>query len=175
MSLPSPQWQRNPYAVSPAVLANAQPLAQLALASRLVRLTAHLIDLLILSATLVPFAIGLWLDVSEHLPPSYTITGGVLTLVVGTAWAAFNLHLLSRNGQSIGKRLLSIKVVRRDGSPASLGRIFWLRNLVNGLPQLIPLAGQLYALLDALMIFSQTRQCLHDQIADTQVIRDRRT
>jgi uncharacterized RDD family membrane protein YckC len=174
MSLPSPQWQRNPFAVSPAVLANAQPLAQLALASRPVRMAAHLIDGLILSATLAPAAIGLWLDVSKHLRPNYTITGGLLTLVVGTAWAAFNLHLLSRNGQSIGKRLLSMKVVRRDGSPASQGRIFWLRNFVNGLPQVIPIAGQLHALLYALMIFSQTRPCLHNQIADTQVIRDRR-
>jgi hypothetical protein len=117
MSLPSQKWQRNPYAVSPAVLANAQPLAQLALASRPVCLAAHLIDGLILSAALVPAAIGLWLDVSEHLRPNYTMTGGVLTLAVGTAWAAYNLHLLSRNGQSIGKRLLSIKFVRRDGSP----------------------------------------------------------
>jgi uncharacterized RDD family membrane protein YckC len=174
MSQPSPLWERNPYAPSPAVLAGAPPAAQREIAPRGVRLVAHLIDTLILGLTVLPAAIGLGLDLTHGASQAaYLIPGGVLTLLAGTAWAAVSLHLVSRNGQSIGKRLLSIKVVRRDGSPASLGRIFWLRNVVNSLPLLIPLAGQLYALLDALMVFGQPQQCLHDQIADTQVVRDR--
>ena len=74
---------------------------------------------------------------------------------------------MSRNGQSIAKKWLDIKVVRTDGSPASLGRIFWLRNVVNGLiNQLVPF----YGLVDALLIFSDSRQCVHDKIADTIVV-----
>ena len=38
-------------------------------------------------------------------------------------------------GQSIAKKMLGIKVVRTDGSPVSLGRLIWLRNVVNGLHQ----------------------------------------
>ena len=74
---------------------------------------------------------------------------------------------MKANGQSIGKKLLGIKVVRTDGSPASLGRLIWLRNVVNGLIGIIPL----YGIIDALFIFGESRQCLHDKIADTIVIK----
>ena len=57
-----------------------------------------------------------------------------------------------------------------DGSRASVGRIFWLRNVVNTLITLIPLVGWLYNLVDALFIFTDRRQCLHDKIADTIVV-----
>jgi uncharacterized RDD family membrane protein YckC len=63
--------------------------------------------------------------------------------------------------------MLGIKVVRTDGSPASVGRIFWLRNVVNGLIGIVPL----YGLVDVLFIFSESRQCLHDKIADTAVVK----
>ena len=47
------------------------------------------------------------------------------------------------------------------------GGIFWLRNVVNGLLGIIPL----YGIIDALFIFGESRQCLHDKIADTIVIK----
>jgi len=56
--------------------------------------------------------------------------------------------------------------VRSDGAPASLGRIFWLRNVLNGLISVIPI----YGIIDSLFIFSESRQCLHDKIADTIVV-----
>ena len=40
--------------------------------------------------------------------------------------------------QTIAKKLIGIKVVRSDGSRATVGRIFWLRNVVNTLITLIP-------------------------------------
>ena len=73
---------------------------------------------------------------------------------------------MKRNGQSIAKKLLSIKVVRSDGSPVSLGRLFWLRNVVN-LLGIIPL----YGLIELLFIFGESRQCLHDKLADTIVVK----
>jgi len=76
-------------------------------------------------------------------------------------------RLFARNGQTIAKKIVGIKVVRSDGSPASLGRIFWLRNVVNGLLGIIPL----YGLIDILFIFGEQRQCLHDKIADTIVVK----
>jgi len=71
-----------------------------------------------------------------------------------------------RNSQSIGKKIMHIKVVRSDGTPVTLGRLFWLRNVVNGLISIVPL----YGLIDALFIFGESRQCLHDKIADTIVV-----
>jgi uncharacterized RDD family membrane protein YckC len=74
---------------------------------------------------------------------------------------------MGRNGQSIAKKLLNIKVVRTDGSPATLGRLIWLRNVVNGLISLVPF----YGIIDALFIFGESRQCLHDKIAGTVVLK----
>jgi len=83
------------------------------------------------------------------------------------AWAWITLLLVARYGQTMAKRLLEIRVVRSDGSQASLGRIFWLRNVVNGLLNVIPL----YGLIDPLFIFGERRQCIHDLIADTIVVK----
>jgi uncharacterized RDD family membrane protein YckC len=79
--------------------------------------------------------------------------------------------LLARNGQTIGKKLLGIKVVRVDGSPVSLFRVFFLRYVCNTFLTLIPVAGSLYSLVDVLMIFSESRRTVHDHIADTIVIK----
>jgi hypothetical protein len=50
--------------------------------------------------------------------------------------------------------------------PSVGGRIIWLRNILNGFISIVPL----YGLLDSLFIFGESRQCLHDKIADTIVI-----
>ena len=63
--------------------------------------------------------------------------------------------------------MLGIKVVRADGSKATLGRIFWLRNFVSALLNIVPF----YWLIDCLLIFGDARQCVHDKIADTIVVR----
>jgi uncharacterized RDD family membrane protein YckC len=79
--------------------------------------------------------------------------------------------LVHRNGQTIAKKLLNIKVVRTDGSKAGLGRIFWLRNVVIVVLSVIPVLGVLVSLVDPLFIFRDNRRCLHDLIADTKVVR----
>jgi uncharacterized RDD family membrane protein YckC len=83
------------------------------------------------------------------------------------AWAWITALLVARFGQTIAKRMLAIKVVRTDGTPASLGRIFLLRNVVNWLLGVIPF----YSLVDVLFIFGERRQCLHDRLADTIVVK----
>jgi uncharacterized RDD family membrane protein YckC len=94
------------------------------------------------------------------------IVGFVLAAAGLVAWSWLTIVYVNRNGQSIAKKIIGIKVVRSDGSPAALGRIFWLRNILNGVLGLIPL----YAVIDALFIFAESRQCLHDKIADTIVV-----
>jgi uncharacterized RDD family membrane protein YckC len=93
--------------------------------------------------------------------------GGVVGLIGLAIWAWLTITYVSRNGQTIAKKMLGIKVVRSDGSKASLGRIFWLRNVVNGVLNIIPL----YGLIDILLIFGERRQCIHDKIADTIVVK----
>ena len=40
--------------------------------------------------------------------------------------------LVQRNAQTIGKKLMGIKVARKDGSRATLARIFLLRKVMAG-------------------------------------------
>ena len=79
--------------------------------------------------------------------------------------------LVYRNGQTIGKKLVGIKVARTDGSRASLARIFWLRYLLNSVFMWVPFLGGIYFLIDSCMIFGEQRRCCHDYLADTIVIR----
>ena len=81
-----------------------------------------------------------------------------------------NLVLLSRNGQTIAKRMFGIKVLRTDGSPCSVLRIIFMRWLPVTLLGMLPIIGYASGLIDALMIFGQQQRCLHDLIADTMVV-----
>jgi uncharacterized RDD family membrane protein YckC len=93
---------------------------------------------------------------------------GVAAAIVSLSVTTLFVH---RNGQTIGKKLVGIKVVRTDESRATLARIFWLRYFVSTLLSLIPGVGSFYGLIDLLMIFGKARRCCHDYIADTIVIR----
>jgi len=93
--------------------------------------------------------------------------GGVLALGGFVIWTAITIVYMRRNSQSIGKKLTGIKVVRTDGSPVSLARLIWLRNVVNWIISIVPL----YGLIDTLFIFGESRQCLHDKLADTIVVK----
>ncbi|RZI82123.1 MAG: RDD family protein [Rubrivivax sp.] len=80
-------------------------------------------------------------------------------------------YLLSTRGQSIGKMLLGIRIVRADGSPLAFDRAVGLRYVLPGVLQILPMLGMLFGLVDALMIFRESRRCLHDLIADTMVVK----
>jgi uncharacterized RDD family membrane protein YckC len=80
-------------------------------------------------------------------------------------------YLLATRGQTIGKALLKMRIVRRDGSPASFGRLVGMRYLPTMLLSMIPVLGGLYAIIDSLLIFRESRRCLHDNIADTIVVK----
>ena len=95
---------------------------------------------------------------------------GLLMLVGMIAWAVVTWRLVADNGWTLGKRACSIRVVRSDGSDASVGRIFFHRNCIIALLQMIPFLGSLIGIADPLFIFGDRRQCLHDRIADTIVV-----
>lgn len=142
-------------------------------AERSTRLKAATVDELLFTALVIPACIGA-LTRAETLPPALTDFVGIgsgISLVAMVVWLVITLRLMQRSGQSIGKRLYRIKVVRKDGSPASLARLFWLRNVVSILPILLAEVGIVYELIDALMIYGESRQCLHDRIADTIVVK----
>jgi uncharacterized RDD family membrane protein YckC len=109
--------------------------------------------------------LGVWINLAKT--GSWFYIGLICALVV----LAIDITLLARNGQTIGKKLLGIKVVRVDGSPVSFVRVFFVRYVFNTFLTLIPLVGSLYSLVDSLMIFGESRRTVHDRIADTIVIK----
>ena len=150
------------------------------LASRAARLAAVMLDgflgfILFAPAYIMNFAtiaqqargnpMAVWINLAKT--GSWFYVGVLGALVV----LAIDLTLLARNGQTIGKKVLGIKVVRVDGSPVSLFRVFFLRYVCNTFLTLIPIAGSLYSLVDCLMIFGESRRTVHDHIADTIVIK----
>jgi uncharacterized RDD family membrane protein YckC len=143
------------------------------LAGRLVRFLAAILDgiiagmMIYLPALIVLAATGGFEQSGDQFDPDLLTLPIALGVIGAIAWAWITILLVARYGQTMGKRLLEIRVVRSDGSQASLGRIFWLRNVVNALLGIIPL----YSIIDHLFIFGQRRQCIHDLIADTIVVK----
>ena len=158
----------NPYAPpEAAVLDVVDSRVAVPLADRGTRLVAVILDGIIFTAMVyLPVILAAAGASGENSSVDGLGLGLLLACVGFGVWAWLTIRYVLANGQSIGKRITGIKITRTDGSRASLGRIFWLRNVVNGLLSLIPL----YGLIDALFIFAETRQCLHDKIADTIVI-----
>lgn len=149
------------------------------LASRWARLGAALLDgiigsVVVYAPVLVVGAPAVFASVITHQPFVFTtaIIGALATsFLLVVALLVVTILFVAKYGQTVGKRIVGVRVVRTDGSKAGIGRIFWLRNVVNLLPSLIPFIGAIYSLVDILFIFSDSRRCIHDLIADTKVVR----
>ena len=96
----------------------------------------------------------------------------LVTLIIGyIIWWLFTL----RHGQTPGKQLLGIRVVRTDGTPSRWGwtfiREFVIKGVVVGiLDSVLVVAG----IVDLLWAFwDKDRQTLHDKIMKTVVVDDR--
>ena len=98
-------------------------------------------------------------------------TIGTIVVIALFVWLVYNLKLMHEHGQTFGKRMLGIKVVRTDGSRLGLLRWITLRILAIGLIGAIPFVGWIANVADILAIFRYSRQFLHDQIADTMVVK----
>jgi len=91
----------------------------------------------------------------------------LILLIFGFQWCYFNLFEWIWNGQTPGKRLLNLRVIKVDGSPVS-GIDVLLRNLSRPIDTLGPMG-----LIGLLMIFvSRKAQRLGDLMARTLVIHE---
>ena len=163
--------QENPYSPPAAVVADETPREQ-ELAGRGTRLGAVFADGVFFGLSFVPLFVVL--AMVGNKPDRLDIAGWVAVAVgvvalVGVVGA--NCYFLQRSGQTLAKKMLGIRVVRRDGSHCGLARIFFARYLPVTVLGLIPFVGGLVSLVDALLIFRDDRRCLHDEIADTIVVR----
>lgn len=140
------------------------------LAGRWTRLGAVLIDGIISIVISIPIMIYLGVfDQIEQGPISLGLTlklsllGFVIFLIV-------HAYLLSNYGQTVGKKLLDIKIVDLNGNKPEFNSLIAKRYLPIWVVSLIPIIGQILPLIDALFIFRKDKRCIHDLIAGTRVV-----
>lgn len=147
----------------------------LILAGRWPRLGAQILDGIIGCCVALPgFAVLLAAGIfsrPDHPNGALMVVGfGVLGILL-LGLAVYQIYRLSTCGQTIGKKLLGIKIVNHvDGSNPGFVKAFLLRGFVNGLIGAVPFVGGIYSLVDICFIFRDDKRCIHDLIAGTQVV-----
>lgn len=169
----------NPYE-APADLdvLGPEPAGEPALASLQQRFTGAMLDRLILYGCSIPGLVAM-----AVLPPPETfgepglheVTSALLGMgALGMfCISLYQWNLIATVGQSLGKQMVGIRIVKVDGSAVGfangvVARV-WALGFVAGV--LNPLIlGWVVMLADALFIFRSDRRCLHDLLAGTKVV-----
>ncbi len=151
------------------------PAAGLVLASRWLRLGAALLDSIIGGLLIAPGMVMLitaGVFATPNAPnPALLLAGFVTISAAVVLLLGIQIYLLVTRGQTMGKKLLGIKIVSlEDGSNPGFVKVFLLRIFINGLIGAVPFVGIFYSLADCLFIFRDDRRCLHDLIAGTKVV-----
>lgn len=169
--------QSNPYAAPTAAVGELAPPDGLRKADRLTRLLAVFIDGLVVSVPAFGLAIGMAVymgsqgNLTQESFQSPLLIGVVVAFVLYVlGFTAYQIYWLWKNGQTLGKKLMKVRIVRSDGAPAELWRLLVLRYLVPMLAGAVPFVGGLFSLADPLFIFGDEKRCLHDLLADTIVV-----
>lgn len=131
------------------------------------RLLARILDFFIMLGAILPGAL-VTAFLSDRDP---SILGIVLIIVPAFALTIYNWVLVHKQGQTIGKRALKIRIVKQDGSPCGFLHGVVLRDWVLHVLGRIPILGIIITLVNPLLIFGSERRCLHDMIAKTDVVR----
>lgn len=163
----------NPYAPPQTGIAATRPSSTLELASLGDRLAAAIFDVVAAMLCVIPMIVGGVMSGQTDTSPSplaLGLIGGSFLLIIGLT--IYNLVLLATRGQTIGKKLKGIRIVTfPDGANPGGVKTILLRGFVNGLLSGVPYLGTVYALVDICFIFREDRRCIHDLIADTQVVK----
>ena len=167
--------------VKPVMTVGGRPLAE-----PLDRFVAYILDSLIISAVLLVPMAGFMFFVAQrfldqisrdpYAPPDpssffrlYLIFIAVVLLLQLAATYYYYVVYQGRTGQTVGKRVMKIQVVRQaDGGPidARAARKRWLTQFPGGLMTGFQYADSLWLLWD-----EPFRQCLHDKTAETVVVK----
>jgi uncharacterized RDD family membrane protein YckC len=137
------------------------------LASRGKRLLARIID-----ALLIAIPIGIIAGVVEG---GYSTETGIdywPQLGYTLAYFIYEGLMLTNSGQTVGKKLMRIRVAVLQNGAVPAGSIGWLRAAVYQIPPLVPCVGSLFWLVNVLFCTwdKPYQQCLHDKAARTVVV-----
>lgn len=150
-----------------------------------VRFGGYLLDTLLYGLLMLPFAIvGIVLiaisledceTINDELscppgePEAGSLAGGIVVLAVGLVLVVLiYLRMLARSGQTWGRRIAGVQVVRADtGGPPGWGKAIGRSLFENVISRNLLYLGYLW------MIWDGKKQTWHDKVAGTYVIRTR--
>lgn len=132
-------------------------------ATRKQRFFAHCIDTLLLLLIAIPMWITLLVYKTFIGYPFICISLLIVTISQS--------YFLIVNGQTIGKKIVKIKIVK-SSTKINGGFIIniLLRSIVGTILLGVAIPYPIYFFIDSLFIFREDRRCIHDLIAGTDVI-----
>lgn len=158
------------------------PGSDLVLAERGTRLAAWFVDNIIAFIAVMPGLLVLGASVvrsilagqpnMEQVDAGQLALGGMLLFAGLVALVVVQVWMLTTRGQTIGKRLLNIRIVRfaDNANPGFIAAVL-LRAIVPGFLGAVPYIGFIFTLVDICFIFRDDRRCIHDLIAGTKVVK----
>ena len=133
------------------------------LAKKTSRLYAFIVDSVIGVMTFVP-GLFFYKYTDESFGIGFVCLSYLALLIAQT-------YYLVTFGQSLGKKVIGIKIVTIDDErEPGFTKVILLRSFIPGLIAVIPYVGGIFALVDYLFIFRDDRRCLHDLLAQTKVV-----
>jgi uncharacterized RDD family membrane protein YckC len=163
---------QNPYQAPRANVAVQEEADAVELAGRGQRLGAAILDALIALVWSVPLM--LLLGVFDYamrgrpLPWTLLLASTVIGFIMFLAVHGF---FLKRNGQTLGKKIVGIRISDLENNVPRFGKVIALRYMPIWGISLIPVVGPLLSIVDVLFIFRSDRRCVHDLLAGTKVLR----
>lgn len=167
----------NPY--MPSAVLGASPYLAAAQGQRLAgaggRLGAVMLNQLISFAAMLPGGIALvtGLDSNGNISDltGLQMAGIALSAALVLGLVIMQLTLYLKNGQTLGKKFMGIKVVKfTDGSNPGFGGLVAMREIVPAIISMVPLLGTIFYIVDICFIFREDQRCIHDLIANTKVV-----
>ena len=151
---------------------SAKEFGSFVLASKTDRFFAVLIDSVIGAIWAIPFWMytGMWEMLRNHQKASLTLTMASATYGF-IFFVIVHGYFLKQQGQTIGKKMIGIRIADMNGDIPSINTLIFKRYLPITVIPVIPIFGGIFSIVDIGMIFKKDRRCLHDLIAGTQVLK----
>ncbi len=140
-------------------------------ADRVKRLVATVLDGLIFAVTAgMAFGMGFLSGAGFHWGVGL-LSGFGLMSIVWLGMLVCQCYLLAIRGQTIGKIVMGLRIVRfEDGGNPGFVKAVLLRTFLWAIITAVPVVGTLVGVVGILFIFRDDQRCLHDHLAGTRVV-----
>lgn len=119
---------------------------------------------LVITVFLVFLPLGFLADEAAETPLAL-VAQLVISLLFAAAFVLYEGLMLASGGQTLGKKVMSLKVVTAEGNEIAKGQA-WTRAVCRQLLSFVPCLG----MIDYLVAFGQEKTCIHDIMAKTRVV-----